>query len=64
MKAGNTEPVSDPVVGAFLDFLTQDMAAHPERLNGLTPALVSHIQRVTEGIDIDLDAPIEGNVEI
>jgi antitoxin PrlF len=64
MKARDAEPASDPVVDAFLDFLARDMASHPEQLTGLTPDLVSHIQRLTEGIDIDLDAPIEGDVEI
>jgi antitoxin PrlF len=64
MKARDAEPSPDPVVDAFLDFLARDMASHPERLTGLTPDLIAHIQRLTEGIEIDLDAPIEGDVGI
>jgi len=64
MKARDTEPETDPVVDAFLDFLARDMASHPERLTGLNADLVARIERLTEGVVVDLDEPIEGDVEI
>jgi antitoxin PrlF len=54
----------DPAIGAFLDFLERDMIARPERLAGLTPALIERAQALAHGIEIDLDAPIDGEVAI
>src|SRR5476651_2510601 len=57
MKASSDE--EDPVIGAFLDFLARDMAASPERLTELTPELIERARTLTDGIEADLDAPID-----
>lgn len=54
----------DPVIGAFLGFLERDLLAHPERLGELSPELVERARALTKDIKVDLDAPIEGDVEI
>lgn len=62
MKAGSE--AEDPVVNAFLGFLERDMTVHPERLGGLTPELVERLRALVDGVAVDLDAPIDGDVEI
>jgi antitoxin PrlF len=62
MKAASD--YEDPAIGAFLDFLERDMVAHPERLKALTPELFERMRALTDGIEVDLNAPIDGDVEI
>jgi antitoxin PrlF len=64
MKARRGDAHEDPVADAFLAFLKQDMAGHPERLAGLTTDLVERARALTDGIEVDLDAPLEGDVAI
>jgi len=60
-----TEPEEgvDPVLGAFLAFLAQDIAQHPERLKPLDKGFVQRLQSLTGGIDVDLDAPLAADDE-
>lgn len=48
----------DPVVAGFLGFLAQDMQAHPEHIQAISPGLVERIQALTRGLEVDLDAPL------
>ena len=54
---------ADPVLGQFLDFLAQDMAAHPERLQALDVALAERIQMLVGGIEVDFDEPLSADDE-
>lgn len=49
----------DPVLGSFLSFLASDIQKHPEYIRAATPELVSRIQGLVGGIDVDLDAPLD-----
>ena len=49
----------DPVLGSFLSFLASDIQKHPEYIQAATPELVSRIQGLVGGIDVDLDAPLD-----
>lgn len=53
----------DPVLGSFLSFLANDIQQHPERLKAATPELVSRIQGLVGGIDVDLDVPLDDEDE-
>lgn len=53
----------DPALGAFLDFLADDIARHPERLKGMDPALARRIEGLVEGVEIDLDSPLANEDE-
>lgn len=53
----------DPVLGGFLSFLANDIQRHPEHLRAATPELVSRIQGLVGGIDVDLDAPLNDEDE-
>ncbi|BAP88178.1 regulator PrlF [Burkholderiales bacterium GJ-E10] len=48
----------DPVLGRFLDFLARDIASHPELLKAVDAGLMRRLQSLTEGVAIDLDAPL------
>lgn len=48
---------ADPVLGSFLSFLASDIQANLERLKAATPELVSRIQNLVGGIEVNLDAP-------
>ncbi|SDT90393.1 type II toxin-antitoxin system PrlF family antitoxin [Stappia sp. ES.058] len=57
------EPEPDPALGAFLDFLEKDIAAHPERLRAVDENTVRHAVDLVEGVDVDLDAPLSPDDE-
>ena len=59
-----TEPASeDPVMSQFLNFLTQDMVTHPERLAALDAGLVQCIQTLVGDMKVDLDAALSAEDE-
>lgn len=53
-RADRTE--SDPVLGEFLNFLARDMEKNSQRLQAMSSDLVSHVQSLVSGVDLDLDA--------
>ena len=53
----------DPVLGAFLEFLAQDLASHPERLEVVDQRFMDRIFSVAGESDIDLDAPLSAEDE-
>jgi antitoxin PrlF len=55
-RADQTE--SDPVLGEFLNFLARDMEKKPQHLQAISSDLVSHVQSLVSGVDLDLDAPL------
>lgn len=54
----------DPALGSFLAFLADDIKRRPEALTALSPALAEHIATLTKGVKVDLDAPIDGDVDL
>lgn len=54
---------ADPVLGQFLTFLARDMAAHPERLQAVDAGLVQRLRALTDGVEIELDAPLPADDE-
>lgn len=41
-----------------LALISEDVAAHPQRLKAIDPALVGQMRELTAGVEIDLDAPL------
>lgn len=63
-KAGDAEH-EDPVIASFLQFLASDMAVHSDTsVVAIPPALRDRIVSLTEGIDADPDAEIQGDVAL
>lgn len=54
----------DPALAPFLQLLERDIAAHPERLRPMPEDLYRRMIAVTEGVEVDLDEPIEGPVAL
>ncbi|MFG1496092.1 type II toxin-antitoxin system PrlF family antitoxin [Saccharospirillum sp. HFRX-1] len=57
------EEANDPVLGQFLHFLAQDMAAHPERIQAVNTGLVERIQVLVGDVNVDLDEPLSDDDE-
>ena len=57
-------PDEDPALMPFLDLLQRDLVARPEAIVALTPELLGRIAAATEGVSIDPDEPIEGDVSL
>ena len=53
----------DPVLGQFLDFLSRDIAQHPEHLQALDTGFVQRLRSLTRSIEVDLDAPLSADDE-
>lgn len=49
----------DPALSAFLSFLGNDIQQHPENIHALSPNMRTSIQSLTEGVDINLNAPLD-----
>ncbi len=49
---------TEPKVDSFLTFLEDDIARHPERLQAVDARLVASLRVLTEGMSLDLDAPL------
>jgi antitoxin PrlF len=54
---------ADPALGAFLDFLTRNIAEHPEHLRAVDAGFVQHIQSLVGDLEVDLDAPLSADDE-
>ncbi|HEU0298147.1 MAG TPA: type II toxin-antitoxin system PrlF family antitoxin [Longimicrobium sp.] len=58
------EDEDDPVLTAFLAFIENDITLHPERLQAMPESLYHRLLAVTEGVEVDLDEPIEGPIAL
>jgi len=58
------EDQPDPTIESFLGFLASDLARHPERVAALSPTLAARVAALTEKMSGDLDAAIDGPVDL
>lgn len=61
MRRSNPVEVADPVMECFLNFLSKDLQAHPERLQAIDAAWVKRLQAVVKNTVIDLNAPLSND---
>jgi antitoxin PrlF len=54
----------DPAIGSFLAFLAKDIQSNPQQLKSFSPALIKRIKSLIDGVEVDADAPIEGDVSL
>lgn len=54
----------DPVVGKFLSFLAKDIESRPEALKPLSKGFAARMKSLVKGTKVDLDAPIDGEVDL
>jgi len=60
--AANSE--EDPALAPFLALLVREMRSRPEAVVPLRPELAARMTAATEGVTVDPDAPIEGEVAL
>lgn len=53
----------DPVLGDFLTFLADDVKNNPSHVRSISAELIDRAHRLTAGIEIDLDAPLDDKDE-
>lgn len=54
----------DPAIDRFLAFLADDIQRRPGALTALSPTLADRLAALTEGVKVDPDAPIDGDVDL
>ena len=66
MSANRAEAVDheSPVIDRFLSFIANDLEQRPEAVVALSPQLVTRISALTEGVTVNVDDPLEGDVEL
>jgi antitoxin PrlF len=53
----------DPALSSFLRFLASDIQKNPQRLQAVTPDLVSRVQNLISHVELDLDANLDDEDE-
>ena len=64
VTVARVEDNEDPAIGRFLDFVAADIKRHPQAIKALSPDLAARIAALTEGVYVDLDAAIDGDVSL
>lgn len=52
-------PEEDPVLEQFLSFLARDLTNNPQHIQAVNSGLVTRIQSLVAGVDLNLDAPLD-----
>jgi antitoxin PrlF len=58
------DDAGDPAIGSFLAFLARDIERHPENLKAFPPELKKRLAGLVEGVAVDLESTIEGDVDL
>lgn len=64
VQRAEAEATEDPVIQEFLGFLARDLERRPEAIAALDESLARRMASLTDGVDVDLDAPIEGETAL
>lgn len=60
----DTADEEDRALGRFLDLLEADIDGSGERVVFVTEAFARHLEKLTAGVDVEYDAPIEGGFRL
>lgn len=58
------EEEEDPALDGFLDLLGEDIARNKDRVVFATEGFADYLEELTAGIEVDYDAPIEGDFRL
>lgn len=53
----------DPLIGHFLQFLADDIKAHPKHVSSIDLALVKRANALVKGLSLNLDEPLDDKDE-
>ncbi|HBK37749.1 MAG TPA: regulator, partial [Halomonas sp.] len=59
LTRASDEAKPDPVMVNFLNFLERDLLAHPENIRPVTASSFAEAERLTAGIEVDLEEALE-----
>lgn len=59
-----TKEEEDPALDGFLDLLGEDIAGNKGRVVFATEGFADYLEELTAGIEVDYDAPIEGDFQL
>jgi antitoxin PrlF len=54
----------DPALDGFVDLLERDISRHKDQVIFATEGFANHLQELTVGIEVDYNAPIEGDFQL
>lgn len=57
------DDAADPALEPFLHFLARDIARHPQHLGALDASLRQQVETLTQGVRVDLNAPLAPETE-
>lgn len=55
--------LEDPVLEGFLNFIAHDIQSDPSNLQPLSQSIKDNIDALTNGVEVDLDAPLDDEDE-
>lgn len=64
VTVARVEEDEDPAIDRFLDFIADDIKQRPHAIKALSPDLAARIAVLTEGMEVDLDAAIDGDLSL
>jgi antitoxin PrlF len=53
------DEADDPVLGSFLDFLSRDIATHPQHVHAIDAGLAKRMRTLTKNMKVDLKAVLD-----
>jgi antitoxin PrlF len=53
------DDTDDPELGAFLDFLARDIAAHPRHVRAIDAGLAKRMRALVNGVKVDLESALD-----
>jgi len=59
-----TDSGQDPALAPFLTLLERDLAARPQALVPLSAGMAERMVAATQGVEVAVDSPIEGDVAL
>ena len=63
LTRAEVEDEADPVLGAFLGFLANDISNHPERLQRIDAEFIERLRALVGDAKVDLNAPLSAEDE-
>jgi len=64
VTVARVEEDEDPAIDRFLDFMAEDIKQRPQAIKALSPHLAARIAALIEGMEVDPDSAIDGDVSL
>ena len=58
LSRASADDLEDPILGDFLEFLANDIANHPDRLQSLDADFIKRLDDLVGDVEVDINAPL------